>query len=58
MLGDLIPVMTGVAMAGATWDRKQWPMTWIGDGGKLAGVFHEGLNFAPHRSAVCVDSRK
>src|SRR5208282_334699 len=46
MLGDLIPVMTGVAIAGRYLGQKIVTMTWIGDGGSSTGVFHEGLNFA------------
>ena len=46
MLGDLIPVMAGVAMAGRYLGQKIVAMTWIGDGGSSTGAFHEGLNFA------------
>jgi TPP-dependent pyruvate/acetoin dehydrogenase alpha subunit len=46
MLGDLIPVMTGVAIGGRYLGQKIVAMTWIGDGGSSTGVFHEGLNFA------------
>jgi len=46
MLGDLIPVMTGVAMAGRYLGQKIVALTWIGDGGSSTGAFHEGLNFA------------
>src|ERR1700730_750389 len=46
MLGDLIPVMTGIAMAGRYLGQKIVTMTWIGDGGTSTGVFHEGLNVA------------
>src|SRR6201987_3647275 len=46
MWGDLIPVMTGVAIAGRYLGQKIVTMTWIGDGGSSTGVFHEGLNFA------------
>src|ERR1700736_1869531 len=46
MLGDLIPVMTGIAMAGRYLGQKIVTMTWIGDGGTSTGVFHEGLNMA------------
>src|SRR5437879_10113420 len=46
MLGDLIPVMTGVAIAGRYLRQKIVAMTWIGDGGSSTGVFHEGMNFA------------
>ena len=54
MLGDLIPVMTGVAMAGRYLGQKIVAMTWIGDGGSSTGVFHEGLNFAASQKAPFV----
>jgi TPP-dependent pyruvate/acetoin dehydrogenase alpha subunit len=54
MLGDLIPVMTGVAMAGRYLGQKIVAMTWIGDGGSSTGVFHEGLNFAAAQKAPFV----
>ncbi len=56
MLGDLIPVMTGVAMAGRYLGQKIVAMTWIGDGGSSTGAFHEGMNFAAVQKApfVCV----
>ena len=54
MLGDLIPVMAGVAMAGRYLGQKIVTMTWIGDGGSSTGVFHEGLNFAAVQRAPFV----
>ena len=54
MLGDLIPVMTGVAMAGRYLGHRIVAMTWIGDGGSSTGVFHEGLNFAATQKAPFV----
>jgi pyruvate dehydrogenase E1 component alpha subunit/2-oxoisovalerate dehydrogenase E1 component alpha subunit len=54
MLGDLIPVMTGVAMAGRYLGQKIVAMTWIGDGGSSTGVFHEGLNLAAVQKAALV----
>jgi TPP-dependent pyruvate/acetoin dehydrogenase alpha subunit len=56
MLGDLIPVMTGVAIAGRYLGQKIVSMTWIGDGGTSTGAFHEGMNFAASQRApfVCV----
>src|ERR1700676_1712230 len=54
MLGDLIPVMTGVAMAGRYLGQNIVAMTWIGDGGSSTGVFHEGLNFAASQKAPFV----
>jgi len=54
MLGDLIPVMTGVAMGGRYLGQKIVAMTWIGDGGSSTGVFHEGLNLAASQRAPFV----
>ena len=56
MLGDLIPVMAGVAIAGRYLGQKIVAMTWIGDGGSSTGAFHEGMNFAAAERAplVCV----
>ena len=54
MLGDLIPVMTGVAMAGRYLGQKIVAMTWIGDGGTSTGAFHEGLNLAAVQKAPLV----
>ena len=54
VLGDLIPVMTGVAMAGRYLGQKIVAMTWIGDGGTSTGAFHEGLNLAAAQKAPFV----
>jgi TPP-dependent pyruvate/acetoin dehydrogenase alpha subunit len=54
MLGDLIPVMTGVAMAGRYLGQNIVAMTWIGDGGSSTGAFHEGMNFAAAQRAPFV----
>jgi len=54
MLGDLIGIMTGVAMAGRYLGHKIVAMTWIGDGGTSTGAFHEGLNLAAVQKAPLV----
>ncbi len=54
MLGDLIPVMTGVAMAGRYLGQNIVTLTWIGDGGTSTGAFHEGLNLAAQQRASLV----
>jgi pyruvate dehydrogenase E1 component alpha subunit/2-oxoisovalerate dehydrogenase E1 component alpha subunit len=54
MLGDLIPVMAGVAMAGRYLGQKIVAMTWIGDGGSSTGAFHEGMNLAASQNAPLV----
>ncbi len=45
-LGDLIPVMAGVALGARIQGRNIAAMTYIGDGGQSTGVTYEGLNFA------------
>jgi pyruvate dehydrogenase E1 component alpha subunit/2-oxoisovalerate dehydrogenase E1 component alpha subunit len=54
MLGDLIPVMAGVGMAGRYLGQNIVTMTWIGDGGSSTGAFHEGLNLAAQQRAPLV----
>ncbi len=54
MLGDLIPVMTGVAMAGRYLGQNIVALTWIGDGGSSTGAFHEGMNLAASQRAPLV----
>jgi TPP-dependent pyruvate/acetoin dehydrogenase alpha subunit len=46
MLGALIPVMVGVALAGRMQGKSLVALTYIGDGGTSTGDFHEGLNLA------------
>lgn len=46
MLGTLIPVCAGVALAFKMKKQANVALTWIGDGGASIGDFHEGLNFA------------
>lgn len=45
MLGDLIPVMAGVALASRMRGEDRVCMVYIGDGGFSTGVAHEGWNF-------------
>jgi TPP-dependent pyruvate/acetoin dehydrogenase alpha subunit len=45
-LGDLIPVLAGVALGARLQGRTLAVMTYIGDGGQSTGVTYEGLNFA------------
>src|ERR1700686_744480 len=46
MLGDLIPVMAGVALGARLQGKNIAVMTYIGDGGQSTGVTYEGINFA------------
>jgi TPP-dependent pyruvate/acetoin dehydrogenase alpha subunit len=46
MLGDLIPVLAGVALGARLQGKHVAVMTYVGDGGQSTGVTYEGLNFA------------
>src|SRR5438105_7951764 len=46
MLGDMIPVMAGIALAGRMQKRSLVTLAFIGDGGSSTGAFYEGMNFA------------
>lgn len=45
-LGDLMPVMAGVALASRMQKVNRVCMVYMGDGATSTGAFHEGLNFA------------
>jgi TPP-dependent pyruvate/acetoin dehydrogenase alpha subunit len=45
-LGDMIPVMTGIALGARMQKKDLVVVAYIGDGGMSTGAFHEGLNFA------------
>jgi TPP-dependent pyruvate/acetoin dehydrogenase alpha subunit len=49
-LGDLIPVLAGVALGARLQGKSIAVMTYIGDGGQSTGVTYEGLNFAAVQS--------
>lgn len=53
-VGDMVPIVTGMALSFAVRGTGQVAMTWIGDGSTKAGVAHEGLNFAAVRRAPAV----
>jgi TPP-dependent pyruvate/acetoin dehydrogenase alpha subunit len=46
MLGDMIPVMAGIALAGRMQKKTLVTLAFIGDGGSSTGAFWEGFNFA------------
>jgi TPP-dependent pyruvate/acetoin dehydrogenase alpha subunit len=53
-VGDMVPIVTGIALSFAVRRTGQVAMTWIGDGSTKAGVAHEGLNFAAVRRAPAI----
>jgi TPP-dependent pyruvate/acetoin dehydrogenase alpha subunit len=46
ILGDMIPVMAGVALAARIKNRPSVALTYIGEGASATGEFHEGMNLA------------
>ncbi len=46
MLGDMVSVLVGAAMAERMKGRSTVALTWIGDGATSTGAFHEGFNLA------------
>lgn len=46
MLGEMVPILVGAALAERMKGRKTVALNWIGDGGASTGAFHEGLNLA------------
>ncbi|HUL48793.1 MAG TPA: thiamine pyrophosphate-dependent dehydrogenase E1 component subunit alpha [Gemmatimonadales bacterium] len=45
-LGDMIPVMAGIALSFKLRGEPRVALVYIGDGGMSTGTFHEGLSFA------------
>ncbi len=45
-LGDMVPVMAGVALSFRMRKEPRVCLVYIGDGGMSTGAFHEGINFA------------
>jgi TPP-dependent pyruvate/acetoin dehydrogenase alpha subunit len=54
MLGDMVSILAGAAMAARMQGRRSVALTWIGDGGTSTGAFHEGFNFACVQKAPLV----
>src|SRR5881396_4311751 len=46
VLGDMIPVMAGVALAARIQRKTSVSMTYLGEGAVSTGDFHEGMNLA------------
>jgi len=46
MLGELVPVLAGAALAAKIRKEKRVALTYVGDGAISTGPCHEGLNFA------------
>ncbi len=53
-VGDVVPVVTGMALAAALRGDGAVTATWIGDGSTKTGTAHEGLNFAAVRKVPAI----
>ncbi|MDQ6888577.1 MAG: thiamine pyrophosphate-dependent dehydrogenase E1 component subunit alpha [Gemmatimonadota bacterium] len=53
-VGDVVPVVTGIALTFAMRGEDRVALTWIGDGSTKAGVTHEGFNLAAVRRAPAI----
>jgi TPP-dependent pyruvate/acetoin dehydrogenase alpha subunit len=45
-VGDMVPVIAGIALSFKLRREPRVALTWVGDGSTKAGVAHEGTNFA------------
>ena len=46
VLGEMVPVLAGIALAAKLRKEKRVALTYVGDGASSTGPFHEGLNLA------------
>jgi TPP-dependent pyruvate/acetoin dehydrogenase alpha subunit len=53
-VGDVVPVVTGLALASRMRKEGRVALTWIGDGSTKTGTAHEGLNFAAVRKVPAI----
>jgi TPP-dependent pyruvate/acetoin dehydrogenase alpha subunit len=53
-VGDVVPVVTGIALSFQTRGSDRVALTWIGDGSTKAGVTHEALNLAAVRRVPAI----
>jgi len=54
-LGDMIPVMAGIALSFKLRGEPRVGLVYIGDGGTSTGTFHEGLNLAAVRPDILAE---
>ena len=53
-VGDVVPVVTGIAMSFLARGHDGVALTWIGDGSTKTGTAHEGINLAAVRRAPAI----
>ncbi len=54
LVGDLVPVLAGFAMAFRMRHERRVALTWVGDGATRTGAFHEGMAMATARGAPLI----
>jgi TPP-dependent pyruvate/acetoin dehydrogenase alpha subunit len=53
-VGDVVPVITGIALAFRMRGEDRVALTWVGDGSTKTAAFHEGINLAGVRRVPAV----
>jgi pyruvate dehydrogenase E1 component alpha subunit/2-oxoisovalerate dehydrogenase E1 component alpha subunit len=53
-VGDMVPVVAGVALSFAMRGEDRVALTWLGDGTTKTGAAHEGINFAAVRGLPAI----
>jgi TPP-dependent pyruvate/acetoin dehydrogenase alpha subunit len=53
-VGDMVPVIAGVALAFQQRGEDRVALTWVGDGATKTAAFHEGLNLAAVRRVPAI----
>jgi TPP-dependent pyruvate/acetoin dehydrogenase alpha subunit len=53
-VGDMVPVIAGIALASRLAGEDRVALTWVGDGSTKTGATHEGFNFAAVRRVPAV----
>ena len=53
-VGDMVPVITGIALAFRQRKEPRVALTWIGDGSTKTSTFHEGINLAAVKNVPAI----
>ena len=53
-VGDMVPVIAGIALSFQMRGEDRVALTWVGDGSTKAGAVHEGFNFAAVRRVPAI----
>jgi TPP-dependent pyruvate/acetoin dehydrogenase alpha subunit len=53
-VGDMVPVITGIALSFQQRSEPRVALTWVGDGATKTSAFHEGINLAAVRKVPAI----